>query len=268
MQPTGTFNYLGRVEGEPVYYVDQRERTTIEFEPHDMPIQDMRDFDVAPTLAAEGFLAAKLPLDLKGERDTAVIDTVYRPLMHDYMSHLTGAAKVVVLQSMLRWSDMAPRPPVLNATPARYVHCDWDSATFHQRARALLADDPDKDHWLSGRYACVQTWRALSAPPQDMPLAVLDRRTLNDDDRVHFTNVLGIAGDESRFGNFAFRHNPDHRWAYVSDMEADDLMVFMGFDSAEEGKTGSPHCAFEYFRQRENTIPRNSCELRAFVFWG
>ncbi|MFC4595750.1 CmcJ/NvfI family oxidoreductase [Sphingobium tyrosinilyticum] len=268
MQASGHFNYIGHVEGEPLYYVDQHERTTLEFDAHDMPVHDIREFAVAPTLEREGFMAAKLPLDLKGERDIDAISAIYRPLMHDYMAELTGAKKIIVLRPMLRWSDLAPRPDVINSHPARYVHCDWDNATFRNRAEALLADDPDRDHWLSGRFACVQTWRALSAPPQDLPLAVIDRQSLVDEDKVHFTNVIGKPGDEARFGNFAFRHNPDHRWAYISDMEADDMLVFMGFDTAEAGKTGSPHSAFDYYRQREGTVPRHSCELRAFVFYG
>jgi hypothetical protein len=268
-QVTGSFNYVGSMDDEPVYFKDQPERTNIRFEAHVMPVADIRGFDSPPTLEREGFMLANLRLDIGEERDPEAIHAVYQPLLHEYLTELTGAPKIVVKKPMLRWSDRgAPAGLYGSQIPARYVHCDFDANSFHQMARDVIADDPERDRWLAGRYACVQTWRALSPPPQDMPLAVVDRRTLRKEDLVLAWNILGPAGKEQKHKNYTYRHSPGHSWAYISNMTSEETLVFMGYDSADDEMTGSPHSSFEYWRHCDHTVPRNSAEVRAFVYWG
>jgi hypothetical protein len=233
-----------------------------------MPVADIRQFEPPATLEKEGFMLARLPLEIGDERDPEAIEAIYRPRLQQLIAEITGAPKVVVKKPMLRGSDRAASPDQLPGVPARYVHCDFDSRSFHAMARDVLADDPERDRWISGRYAVVQTWRALSPPPQDMPLAVIDRRTIKTEDLVLTGNILGPPGKEQRVENFVYRHNPAHRWAYVSNMTSDDVLVFMGYDSADDEMTGNPHSSFDYWRHCDHTNPRWSCEVRAFVYWG
>ncbi|MFC4595854.1 CmcJ/NvfI family oxidoreductase [Sphingobium tyrosinilyticum] len=264
----GSFNYVGPMNEEPLYFKHQPHRTNINYDSRVMEVHDIRAFDRPPTLAREGFALARLRLDIGSERDPGAIDEVYHPAFHQLISELTGARKVVVKRSMLRSSERAAQDARLDGVPARYVHCDFDAASFHAMAQAVLADDPLKERWLSGRYAVVQGWRALSPPPQDTPLAVLDRQTLSREDLVHTGNIQGYEGAESRSDNYIYRYNPAHRWAYVSDMTEEDLLLFVGFDSADEGMAGTPHSSFDYWRSCDHTVPRASCETRAFVYWG
>lgn len=263
----GTFNYLGPMDEPPLFCGDQRENDRINLVPHRMEVLDMRE--TAPELAREGFMLGHLPLDVGTDGDVEAIARVYRPLAEDYVRQLTGAAKVVARMPMVRWSPRGPRPERINSQPADYVHADFSREDFRAMAAALVADDPEADRWLSGRYAVIQTWRALSPPPQDLPLALMDRRTIRAEDVVVAHNIVGKGESEQRFLNFTFRHHPDQRWSYVSDMARDDVMVFVGFDSAEDTIPGVPHSAFDYeLASGRACLPRMSCELRVFAYWG
>jgi hypothetical protein len=190
-------------------------------------------------------------------------------MIEEYMRELTGAPKVVTRMPMLRWSSTANRRDRINAFPANYVHADFSHQSFYKMARECLADDPESDRWLSGRYAVIQTWRALSPPPQDLPLAVMDRRTIFADDVVESDNIVGRGDSAQKFVNYTFKHNPGQLWSFCSDMTADDMLVFIGFDSKDDTIPGIPHTAFDYAgASGRETHPRMSCELRAFVYWG
>ncbi len=82
-------------------------------------------------------------------------------------------------------------------------------------------------------------------------------------------NIVGRGDSEQKFLNYTFRHNAAHCWSYVSDMTADEVLVFIGFDSKDDTIPGIPHSAFDYAAASgRDTYPRMSCELRAFVYWG
>src|ERR1700712_3913874 len=172
----GSFNYVGAMDGEPLYFKHQPDRTNLNYDPRTVEVHDIRRFAQAPTLEREGFSLAHLPLVIGDERDPEAIDAAYHPAFHRLISEITGAPKVVVKRSMLRSSERATDDARLDGVPARYVHCDFDEASFHKMAADVLGDDPESQRWLSGRYAVIQGWRALSPPPQDTPLAVIDRR--------------------------------------------------------------------------------------------
>lgn len=263
----GVFNYLGDMDEEPLFCGDQQENNRFVYDPRTLPVHDMRGSGA--TLEREGFMLGRLPLDIGVEDDPEVIARLYRPMVEEYIGILTGAPKVVPRMPMVRWSSRTPRPDRLNSLPATYVHADFSHETFHQMAADCVADDPDRERWLAGRYAVIQTWRALSPPPQDMPLAVLDRRTLADEDIVVAHNIVGYGERAQRFLNFTFRYNSAHRWSYVSDMTSEDVIVFIGFDSLNDTVPGIAHSSFDYAATTDRqTYPRMSCELRAFAYWG
>ena len=263
----GVFNYLGPMDEAPLFCGDQQENNRINLEPHVMPVHDMRQSGTS--LDAEGFMLGNLRLDIGQEDNVEVIASIYRPMIEDYLRELLGAPKIATRMPMLRWSARTPRPERINSFPANYVHADFSRQSFHQMAAVSVADDPERDRWLGGRYAVIQTWRALSPPPQDMPLAVMDRRTIAPEDVVLAHNIVGRGDSEQKFLNYTFRHNAAHCWSYVSDMTADDVLVFIGFDSKDDTIPGIPHSAFDYAAASgRDTYPRMSCELRAFVYWG
>lgn len=284
---TGKMNYVHSSAEEQIFFTDQPERTNLKWDTREVPIHDIRSAETPPSLAREGFLLARLPLDAGGAvggavggaevatdgvtqagQDIAALAAAYHPPLLKLMQELTGAPKIVMNMPRLRFTDRAPAPGITNAIPGRYVHCDFEPALFHQLAADAVKDDPERDRWLSGRHACIQTWRALSPPPQDLPLAVIDRSTVAPQDLVPAANVIGRPGEERKFEHFIYRYNSAHRWWFISNMTCEDVLVFLGFDSADEKMPGTPHAAFDYWESCPETRPRVSCELRAFVYWG
>lgn len=260
----GTLNYLAEANEGQVKYTQQPERTTVAVDARTMPIHDMRGS--APSLEREGFMHARIPLDPGLPHDTTEIARAYNPLVTEFLRDLTGAPKIVLRPPILRWSRRMERADYARG-PADYVHGDFSRRVFADMAADAVADDPDRDHWLAGRYAVIQTWRALTPPPQDFPLAVLDRRTVGPQDLVDLRTVIGGPGEEQAFWNFSLRHDPAHRWSYISDMTSDDVLVFIGSESDSE-MPGILHSSFDNTPHVAGPVPRLSCELRAFVFWG
>jgi hypothetical protein len=265
---TGEFNYVGGKAEDLIYYTDQPHRTRATWDPHVMPVHDMRHAATAPTLQNEGFTMARLPLDIGGKTDVEAVAAIYHPPLEKLLAQVTGAGKIVMQGAMMRWSGRSARPEIENSGVSVFVHSDFDREVFEAVSRGFVEDDPGRERWLSGRRGIVQTWRALSPPPQDRPLAVLDRRTITRNDLVRTRTVLGFEGNEQTFWHYTYRYNPAHRWSYISDMTSEDVLIFVGFDNAAEGLAGIPHQSFDFTQHCSETNPRWSYEVRAFVYWG
>lgn len=264
---TALFNYIASMDEVPEFHTEVPELSNLKFDPHELPVRDIRRGS-APSLEREGFLHARLSFSAGPETSPAELDGRLAPLLIDYFTAMTGAPKVIMTPPLVRMSDRNGRNEVVNSIPARYVHVDYNQSEFHRLASNLIADDPDRDYWLSGRYATYNTWRVLSDPPQDMPLAVVDRSTLAPEDLISGRTIIGRGDDAMIFGHGMVRYNPNHRWCYISDMTKEDMLVFVGFDSADDGLPGNPHSSFDNIAAGDRAVRRVSCEMRAMVFWG
>lgn len=68
--------------------------------------------------------------------------------------------------------------------------------------------------------------------------------------------------------DFYLRHNSAHRWFYAPRMSRDEVLMFRCYDSAEDSRARfAPHVAFDDPTASPTTIPRESIELRAVVFY-
>jgi len=63
-----------------------------------------------------------------------------------------------------------------------------------------------------------------------------------------------------------FSHNPDMRWWYFSNMQADDVLFFKFYDSDHSVTWRSPHTAFRDSSFADANI-RESIECRSVAFW-
>jgi hypothetical protein len=112
-----------------------------------------------------------------------------------------------------------------------------------------------------------QTWRAVSDPPQDNLLALCDRSSVPASDVVFYDAIIGDLGEkldviEAR----GCRYGPRHRWWYCSDMGPQDLLVFIGYDSADPQAVQPFHTGFDV-PGCEDAEPRASLEARFFAFY-
>jgi len=62
-------------------------------------------------------------------------------------------------------------------------------------------------------------------------------------------------------------HNPNHKWYYIPDQLDNEVAIFAGYDSRKGQALSVPHCSFD-LEDASSGGPRQSIEVRAFVFYG
>ena len=151
-------------------------------------------------------------------------------------------------------------------TPAGWAHLDYDTdeaavqlqETFERSGREI---EP------FSRYVLYQGWRVLSDPPQDYPLAVCDARTVATADIIPIDyHVSADEGDDVTYRSQGSRYSDRHRWWYFPDVTIDEMIVFIGFDSARPDAPNTLHVAFEDTTARD-PVPRSSVETRYFALF-
>ena len=108
---------------------------------------------------------------------------------------------------------------------------------------------------LERRFAIVNVWRPIRGPLRDAPLALCDAQSVAPGDLVAADLVY-----RDRIGeNYLMRYRPGHRWFYVPEMRADEVLLLKCYDSAEDGRTRFvPHTAFT-----DPTAPAESPRAKA-----
>jgi hypothetical protein len=261
-------NYLGPMDTMPYFYAKDHDRDHLVLEPHRVEITDARQVKPSPSLDREGFTLVPYPTAVTDFTDTAVVDAVYPKEIEALLRDLTGADHVVARGTVLRFVKNERRDAFVNSLPAGFVHVDVSHESFGQFAARSVADHPDRDALLAGRYVGLNIWRVLTPPPQDMPLAVCAAPSVGETDRVAGeARVDGVGIDEFRFGSSLFRASPQHRWFYYRDMTPGEALIFKQFDTANPEIVGVPHVAFADPSAPADAIPRASAEIRAFAYW-
>ena len=167
---------------------------------------------------------------------------------------------------MLRFGERSPDCGRLNnSRPARFVHIDVSdktAAAFAERS------SPEAKGRRLRRFAHYNVWRVLTPPPQDVPLAVCDARSVAAQDRVEADAVFDNPGvTEWSFEGLVVRYNPAHRWLYFSNMTREEALVFKTHDTDPAHPSHVPHSAFDDPSCSPNVPPRSSIEMRAIAYW-
>jgi hypothetical protein len=192
--------------------------------------------------------------------------------MAEVVAEVAGDADLVLPcgDLMMRYSLNAPLHlrqsigRIAGVKPSNDVHMDFSTLSFRvNAARALAA--AGKPDWKYNRVAAIQTWRPLSEPPHDFPLALTDSRTVKPGRYVLMHNVTDQQGayTETRMG----LRDEDHAWYYFSNMRRDELVVFKGFDGAAPDTFCVFHAAFDDTAAHPDANARSSVEMRFLVFW-
>lgn len=265
---TSTVNYLGDMHVRPVFYAQRRDKDNLVLEPHSVEIYDARGLQDPPTLEANGFTLVDHRCSVTDFTADEAVE-IYRPEVRELILGLSGADDVIVMNTVLRWSERAgDRSSFVNSHPARFVHVDYSRQSFDEFARMQLADSDNAGSRLARRYVAYNIWRVLTPPPQDVPLAVCDARTASADDVTVGEAVIDAPGQpERRFGSSLYHASPRHRWFWFSDMRPDEVLVFKAFDSDLDRVQGCPHSAFDNPDCPPGVPPRASVEIRAFAFY-
>lgn len=199
------------------------------------------------------------------------IDQLYIDEMTALVMKVTGAP-IVIMQGggKKRYGSKAKDKLVglKNALPALYPHGDTTDRSAVELAGMMASFVPGLDLSEVPRWAHINTWRPITQPPHDYPLAVCDARTIaqNDPIPVVARTVTRTAGAFD-FETNGYIHNPDHRWCYYSDMTPDEVLMFKTHDSDPGRAHQVAHTAFLSPLCPADAPTRGSVEMRAFVVW-
>ena len=91
-----------------------------------------------------------------------------------------------------------------------------------RRSGGAVARDPGAQPSASvapfSRYVLYQTWRVLTDPPQDFPLAICDWRTVTSADIVPLEYHVGTDGSDVTYRSQGSRYSDRHEWWYFPDL--------------------------------------------------
>ncbi len=262
------------------------EYNTGTYEAHDVLVRDARPIADHFDLDIHGFTLTNHQSAVRDFFDKDEVDRVYTAEAEEAVKALTGADHVVAGGWMVRTSgDLSKyKREVANyqhrggvQPPAGEAHVDTAPDRADRVARMAYERAFPNGKGYS-RYIYASFWRAFSEPPQDVPLAVCDARSVRPDEGT--TNTLFIVDkipDEAEAlkpmpnedtvpGAAIFRYSPDHRWWYFSNMVRDEALLIKFHDSDRSRAWRTPHTAFH-----DPSFPgakiRSSIELRSVAFF-
>ncbi len=250
----------------PKFHANDVALDVLNIVPRPMPIEDARRRVTPPSLDVEGFALYPHKSTVRDFRDREEVERVHPSEIHELLLQVSGADHVIVTGvGILRFSERSTDSGALdNSRPARLAHIDCSDATadqFYAHSR------PAGDRPIL-RAAQYNVWRAVSTPPQDVPLAVCDARSLSPGDLMPADAMFDVDGEIVRkFEALVIRHNPNQRWSFFSDMTRDEALVFKTNDTDPARAHHVPHGAFSDPTCPADAAPRTSIEMRGVAFW-
>jgi hypothetical protein len=232
-------------------------------------IEDARARRDAFTLDAQGFQLVSWPTRVRNYRDPEERARAYVPEVDAMLKEITGASKVVTSGAgFIRISDRVGERPKDTFGTGNFVHADYSKNAGEFWLRRAIDNEEEAQARLKKRWSIFNVWKIVSEPPQDVPLAMCDARSVAPRDVVHtdFTTSDPESGRFS-FENATYRYNENHRWYYFSGMNRDEFLVFRGFDSDPARAEAAPHTAFINPSCPGDAPPRESVEIRSVVFY-
>lgn len=232
-------------------------------------ISNAREVSPSASLDTQGFTLVGHKSAVGDFRDQEEIKRVHVDEIRDLLLGLTGADDVEVRGfGVLRFGERSKDSGALNnSRPARFVHIDISDQTAAEWNAKLAVPEGRQIR----RAAHLNVWRVLTPPPQDVPLAVCDARSLSPDD-VHFADAMFDDPDGSgrilhSFEGLAIRQSPGQRWWYYPDMRTDEVLVFKTNDTEPGVAHAVAHGAFDDHSCPADQEPRASLEMRGVAVW-
>ena len=223
-------------------------------------IHDGRALRPAAALDREGFALIEAATAVTDFSDEEQIRRVYYPEVVRLLTEATGAREVLVFDhTVRRQQGGAPG----GRTPVRNAHNDYTELTGPRRVRELMGD-AGAESVLRGRIAQVNLWRPIRGPVESLPLAVADARSVPSEDLIATDLVY-----PDRVGEiYQLAYSPDQRWYSYPGMTPDEALLLKGYDSATDGRARfTPHTAFDDPNTQPDAAPRESIEVRTFLFF-
>ncbi|KAI8623714.1 hypothetical protein F5Y19DRAFT_492010 [Xylariaceae sp. FL1651] len=209
-----------------------------------------------------GFQYVKHESKEKDFFDAEKIKAQYYPETEQLVKDVTGASRAYIFNHVIRRQPKeAADGTVPGRGPTYNAHVDQTYNDAPNRVKRYFPDEAEE--LLKKRYQIINVWRPIKTILKD-PFAVVDARTVPDDDIVPVTMVYpGDIIDEKG----ACKPNPNHVWYYKYAQRPDEPLLFKNFDSITDGKARrNPHSAF-VDPAHLNDYMRESIEVRVLTFF-
>jgi hypothetical protein len=230
-------------------------------------VSDMRSA-AGFSIDREGFALVTAPTSVKDFYDRDELLTTYVGEARELVRSLTGCAATALLNApVVRVSARAGQRPAGATFTGDFAHADFSAAAARYMLELNLPEAEVAER-ARHRYAVYNVWRAFSGPPQDVPLALCDTRSVSPGDKQYCEITMKSAsGAMLTWENITYFHSPGHRWWYCPDMTRDEAYVFRSFDSDPGRAEQVPHSAFADASCPDAAPPRASVEVRVFAFY-
>jgi hypothetical protein len=260
-----TLSYLAAMPERPAYYLYEppagvpwrntkgdRRRVTV---------RDARQLAPAPSLDREGFMLVRLHSAADPSDPRAVRDVYYREVER-LVGDVTGATRVMAFDHNLRSAAIAGRDASGVQGPVRFAHNDYTEHSGPQRVRDLVGG-AEAEALLRGRCAVINVWKPTRGPVRNAPLAVCAAASIQPGDLVPTDlNYRDRTGEV-----YSLTFNPQHRWFYYPQMQADEAMLLKCYDSDPGRARFTAHTAFDDPSAPADAPPRESIEVRTLAFF-
>ncbi len=262
----GTLGFSEPMAVRPKFHANNNTLDVLNVVPHPVDIEDMRYRATPPSLDVEGFRLYPHRSAVRDFRDRSELERIHGEEIRQLLLAVTGADQVIVSgPGILRFGERSRESGVHNnSRPARFVHVDVSDTTasaFYARSR------PDNGRSVR-RSAQYNVWRALTPPPQDVPLAVCDARTVAPEDLIPADAIFDQNGVVAfSFEALLLRHNARQRWAFYSNMQPEEALIFKTNDTDRSRAHCVPHGAFDNPACQADVPPRASIEMRGVAYW-
>jgi len=236
---------------------------------HAVPIRDARPIADRLRLDEHGFELHSQPTGFADFYDEAAVRERYYPEVERVLKAITGALAVIAFDHNVRNAARAARGEVGVRLPVDQAHNDYTEASGPKRKQEIL-EAAGRADLADRRVAFVNLWRPIVGPVFDNPLAVCEAGSVAPGDLVatdiHHFGEDDLATPRHSGQIYSVRHNPTHRWFYVSAMRPDEFLLLKGYDSKADGRARfMPHTGFVNPARPSEFVPRESIETRTLV---
>ena len=254
-------NYSAREPERPRYFANDHSRDTVIVEQHEMRAHDGRANPT--TLDDAGFMLVSHKSAVADFADRETAARIHCPEVADLVKRVTGADYVHCKAGpLMRFSEKSGQAGSKdNSYPARFCHVDVSGTTGQAFAERSAEGRRYK------RAAHYNVWRALSPAPQDVPLALLDARSVSAKDLILADAIFDSPGGDWQFEGYVVAHDPAHRWFWYPDLSDEEAIIFKTHDSLGGVASAVPHVAFDDPRSPQDAPARVSIEMRAIAYW-
>ena len=238
---------------------------------HVVTIRDVRSVAPGLRLDQDGFELHARPSAFADFYDEAAVRSRYYPEVPAAVREIPGALGVIAFDHTVRRAARAARGEPGVRVPVDQVHNDYTERSGPERKREILEAAGRRD-LADRRVAFVNLWRPIVGPVQDNPLALCGAQSVSAQDLVE-TDIHHFGEDDLEMPRhsgqiYSVRHNPAHRWFYVSDMRPDEVLLLKCYDSRSDGRARfMPHTGFKNPACPPEFVPRESIETRTLVVY-